>query len=70
MNQFVLEPNSTIIIIIMTTIMMMIITIIIIIIIIIIMISLRPEKAGLMSNRGFLHLMGREILFSLGWQSF
>ena len=69
MNQFVLVPNSTIIIviiIIMTTIMMMIITIIIIIIII----SLRPGKAGLMSNRGFLHLMGREILFSLGWQSF
>ena len=69
MNQFVLEPNSTIIIIIMTTIMMMIITIIIIIIIII-MISLRPGKAGLMFNRGFLHLMGREILFSVGWQSF
>ena len=30
----------------------------------------RPGNTGLMFSRGYSHLMGRGILFSLGWQSF
>ena len=52
--------------------MMIIIIIIIIMIIIILTIIIRPRSGntGLMSSRGYSHLMGRGILFSLGWQSF
>ena len=42
----------------------------IIIMIIIIAITPRPGNTGLMSSGGYSHLMGRGILFSLGWQSF
>ena len=48
--------------------LMMMIMMMVIMIIIIIMISLRPGNTGLMSSGG--HRIGREILFSLGWQSF
>ena len=48
----------------------MIIMIIIIIIITIIILSLRPGNTGLMSRGAQSHLIGRGILFSLGWKSF
>ena len=41
-----------------------------IIIIIIIIVSLRPGNTGLMSSCRKSHLIGKGILFSLGWQSF
>ena len=47
-----------------------IITIITTIIIIIIIVSLRPGNTGLMSSCRKSHLIGKGILFSLGWQSF
>ena len=57
------------IVIIITITIMIIIIIIIMIIIAIIIISLRPENTGLMLSRGQFYLLGRGILFSLGWQS-
>ena len=56
-----------IIIIIMT--ITVIIIIVIIIIIIMIIISLRLVNTGSMSSWGWSYLMGRGMLFSLGWQS-